>query len=138
MRFSNSVFFINFVVPSPLIHTLKYFYHLLRFHGVIGLLKKSAFLEFLNLHDSIHGDFWISVYWDTKIQILCVFYTRRFFNLHVLKHGDWNIWTVCLTKPPCFNIWRFLNLRVLKYGDSKISVFKPRIFLNLHVLKHGD
>ena len=30
-------FFHKLVVPSPLIHTLKYFHHLLRFHRVSGL-----------------------------------------------------------------------------------------------------
>ena len=35
-----TLFFHKLVVPSPLIHTLKYFHHLLRFHWVIGLFEK--------------------------------------------------------------------------------------------------
>ena len=38
VRFLNSVFFLHkLAVHSPLIHTLNYFHHLLRFHRVIGL-----------------------------------------------------------------------------------------------------
>ena len=32
----------------------------------------------------------------------------------------------------------FFNLRVLKHGDAKISVFYTQRFLNICVLKHGD
>ena len=154
------------VVPSPLIHTLKYFHHLLRFHRVIGLKKNICGYKtrkFLNLHVSIHGYFWISVYWNTEIQKyeqfcltklpcfntwrflnlrvlkyrdskISVFKPRRFLNLYVLKHGEW----FALQNLHVFNTWRFLNLRLLKYGESKISMFKHRRFLNIHVLKHGD
>jgi len=62
-----TLFFHKLVVPSPLIHTLKYLHNLLRFHRVIGLLKK---------------------YEDSKIS---VFYTRIFLNLRLLKHRDWKI-----------------------------------------------
>ena len=140
MRFSSSVFLHKLVVPSPLIHTLKCFHHLLRFHQVIGLKKNCVYKtrKFLNLHVSIHGYFWISVYWNTKLQkFLCFihgdFWTSMYWNMEIGKYEQF-----CLTEPPCFNTWRFLNLRVLKHEDSKISVFKPRRFLNLCVLKHGD
>ena len=55
-----TLFFQKLVVPSPLIHTLKYFHHLLRFHRVIGLWrKKSACIK--------HGSFWISRFQYTDI-----------------------------------------------------------------------
>ena len=119
-------FFHKLVVPSPLIHTLQCFHHLLRFHRVIGLKKKICLYKtrkFLNLHDSIHGYFWISVYWNTKIQNFLCFKPRRFLNLHVLKLRDWKIWTVLpyntsvfqyteIFESLCFEIRRFKNLGV--------------------------
>ena len=131
MRFSNSCFFSHkLVVPSPLIHTLKYFHNLLQFYRVIG--------QFLNLHVSIQGYFWISEYWNTQIKkFLCFihgdFWISVFQNMEIGKYEQF-----CLTKPPCFNTRIFLNLRVLKHKDSKISVFKPWRFLNLLALKHRD
>jgi len=123
-------------VPSPLIHTLKYFHHLLRFHWVIGPLK--------NICVHKHINFWISVYQYTdifespcietrRLKYFGVFWISVYWNTEIRKYEQF-----CLTKPQCFKTRRFLNLRELKYGDSKIFMFKPWRFFNLHVLKHGD
>jgi len=70
-----------------------------------------------------------------------VFYTRRFLNLRVLKHGDWKIWTFLpykttvfqyrkIFESPCSETRRLKNLRVLEHGDKilykkiKITNFK--------------
>ena len=74
IRFSKSVFFLlKLVVPSPLIHTLKYFHNLLRFHWAYK--KKSACIN--------HRDFWISkisVFWNTAIKF-CI----KKFKIPILK-----------------------------------------------------
>jgi len=66
MRFW-TLFFHTLVVPvpSPLIHTLKYFHHLLWFHWVIFLKKKLACIK--------HGSFLIFVFQYTHIfESLCI------------------------------------------------------------------
>ena len=121
-------FFHKLVVPSPLIPTLKYFHHLLRFHRVIGPLKKICVYKtrkFLNLHVSIHGYFLIFVYWNMKIQkFMCFihgdFWISVYWNTEIGKYEQF-----CLTKPPCFSTRRFFNLHVLKHGDSKTWTVLP-------------
>ena len=93
MRFS---FFHKLVVPSPLIHTLKYFHHLLRFHWVIGLKKICVYKirKFLNLHDQYTDIFESPCIETGRFNIFCVLYTeilespcietRRFKTFHVL------------------------------------------------------
>jgi len=54
-----------------------------------------------------------NIYRCIKIRRNYVFYTRRFLNLHVLKHGDSrNMSSLNLQIILCFNTWRFKNLRV--------------------------
>jgi len=51
-----------------------------------------------NLHVSIHGDFWISVYWNMEIQ-----------KSPCLNHGDFWIsmyWNTEIQKSPCFRTRR--------------------------------
>ena len=61
----------------------------------------------MNLHISIHGHFWISVYWNMEI----VKYEQFCLTIHK------DFW-ISVFKPQ-----RFLNLHVLKHRDSKISRF---------------
>jgi len=125
-----TLFFCKLVVPGPLIYTLNYFHHLLRFHRVIGFLKKMACIK--------HGSFWISMFQYTDIfespcietQIFknfCVLYTRIFESLCIEK---WRLENM--------NSFALQNLLVSIHGDFWISVYWNTKIQKSPCINHRD